>query len=116
MDMGLIIEGGQHIQPSKWVQGLDYPKTITRLVKKPGGKEGKSSDFLAWLGLRWLWPAEILSQAAAFGTQSQTMHNSPSSINYPAISNVLIKSLYQESTVMHPSHLIGSEICDENRL
>jgi len=63
VDTGLIIEGGQHIQPSKWVQGLDYPKTITRLVKKSGGKEGKSSDFLAWLGLRWLWPAEILGQA-----------------------------------------------------
>jgi len=25
------------------VQGLDYPKTITRLVKKPGGKGGKST-------------------------------------------------------------------------
>jgi len=65
VDTRLIIEGGQRIQPSKWVQGLDYPETITRLVKKPGGKEGKSSDFPPWLGLRWLWPAEILGQAKA---------------------------------------------------
>ena len=29
---------------------------------------------------------------------------------------MLVKSLYQESTVACPSHLIGSEICDENGL
>jgi hypothetical protein len=40
-DLGLIVEGGRRVQPSKRVQGLDYPKTITRFVKKTGGKEGK---------------------------------------------------------------------------
>jgi hypothetical protein len=44
------------------------------------------------------------------------MHNSPNSIIYPAISNVLVKSLYQENAVTRSSCLIGSEICDENGL
>ena len=43
VDTRLIIEGGRHIRPSKRVQGLDYPETITRLVKKTGQKEGKGT-------------------------------------------------------------------------
>ena len=49
-------------------------------------------------------------------SSARMIHNSPSSITYPAISNVLIKSLCQKNAIVHSSHLIGSEIHDEKGL
>ena len=49
-------------------------------------------------------------------SSARTMHNSPSSNTYPAISNFLVKLLYWENVVTCPSHLISAEICDKNWL
>jgi hypothetical protein len=45
-----------------------------------------------------------------------TMHNSPSRITYPVISNLLVKSLYGANVGTHSSRLIWSKISNENRL
>jgi len=49
-------------------------------------------------------------------SSAKTIYNSPSSITYHAILNVLIKSLYQKNAIVHSCHLIGSEIHDEKGL
>jgi hypothetical protein len=34
VDLSLIVEGGRRTQPTKRVQGIDYPETITKPPKK----------------------------------------------------------------------------------
>ena len=41
LDLGLIVEGGRCAQPSKRLQGLDYPAMITNPCTKPQGKNSE---------------------------------------------------------------------------
>ena len=48
VDLGLIVEGGRHAQPSKRLQGLDYPETITKSCKKNTRKR-RLADIFTYL-------------------------------------------------------------------
>ena len=47
VDLNLIVEGGRHTQPSKRVQGMDYPEMITQPRKKTGQIEGQLTSHIS---------------------------------------------------------------------